>query len=263
MRRRTTLVKKTFGPLTLLTFSLLLASCQGGSSSGFDNIGGETTNNGTTSDPNNSALLEDQTDLLSPEFLPNDYSGKAAIGVKNFDQIFYSMVEVTGLSATPLTQSPLKEIYGTAGTSGTYLNLKPGLPATNAASGFSPSQMLNILTLATTFCDKMAKDPQGRKLLLQGSGLINEATSPFNFISASPSTTFADANKRADLSAFFANKFWGPKVDGDLDRQASEDQITSLIVDLSSGSASPTPTIQSVVTGACAAALGSPHMVLF
>jgi hypothetical protein len=255
--------------LSLSLLALTLAACQGGTGSSFEDTGGSATIAGN-SQPTPTPVSdvpppEDPTDLLSAKFVPNIYTGKAAPGVKNFEQIFQTMRGLTGLANVAVTVAPLSTVY--TGSSNSYLNLKAGLPSSNAVGSFVPSQMLNTLSLATTFCTQVLNNSGAltyRAGILAGTGILDANN---NYVSGTPDAFFKATNanglkNNVVIASTLATKFWGSTDDADADRVASEAQLAQLILDLSI-SASPQPTIASVMVGACAAALSSGQVVLF
>lgn len=251
--------------LGLSLLSVGFMACQGAGSS-FENLGASGTSGGPSSQ--DAGELQDPTDFLSVDYVPNSYSGKAAPGVKNFEQVFQSMKRVTGLESASESTPPLSRIIGSPSLPGTYVALRAGLPGANALNAFVPTQMLNMVSLATTFCSEILRDPPSRGLFLAGTGLVDSSN---NYISGRPDVVILANNasgipNNVALARFFATKFWGPAVDVGDDRTTSEDNLAALAIDLAAytgtGSATmPVTTMNSVVLGVCAAALSSGNVI--
>jgi hypothetical protein len=239
---------------------LILVACQG--ESHFENLGSSSKTPTSipaffTPTPPPPLSLQDPTDFLTQEFLPNEFHGKAAPGVKNFEQIYDSMRQLTGLLSYGDGQEPLRTVRLN------YLSLKSGLPKANALNALLPTQMLNISNLANTFCSQVITNAATRAALLANSGFL-DSNSAFPTMTAS--TLFSTKNTRGipnniALANFFAEKFWGSSVDTDAARASAESELATLVSDLASNTSETS--VSNVVIATCTTALSSGYVIFF
>src|SRR4051794_13824386 len=97
--------------------------------------------------------------------------------------------QVKVLSNTALNDAPLNNINST------YLNIKPQLPVANDLASYSPTQILNVLNLATTFCAGVIGNNTTRANVLNAD-VITAIGSNTN-----PTTFFGNATNRTNFAA--------------------------------------------------------------
>lgn len=176
-------------------------------------------------------------------------AGKSQIAVKNYEQIFETMVSVTGISVT----NEIRDIYTAS---------KGSLPADNTIENFSASQMLAISNLASSFCERVVPSNGSNMTFFTGTSFTT-----INNNSLHNPRVYLTSARQIELAQHYMTKFWGPELTPTPFRQTAQSELLGVITDALSelpstqnGDAQLTRTI---MRSLCAVTLASPQVILF
>lgn len=167
--------------------------------------------------------------------LPQDVNAPD-VGVKDFERIFMTMSELTGV---PSTNGTIRNNYNNF--------YRTQLPTSARLESYQESQMLSTLKLATEFCNTLLND-----------GTLRAAIWPaaqFNFGSG---TLFNNAQTKDQFIIRLMNRFWGEGVLDPMEYEEGGEMIDALMIEAMAAGSSTSNTAKL----ACSAALSSAHVVI-
>ncbi len=161
-------------------------------------------------------------------------------GIKNFEQIYYTMSVLTGVSPN---NSRVKAVFD---------DVSSALPSNNDIKTFSTGNQVSILKLATEFCHQMIDDSDLRRDVYPDVNFRRTPNEELN------------REKRAYLIERTIDHFLGQGVLGAGERNFIYAELNTLVSNLLDGSnLDSRNTTQMVGKGLCVTALGSIHNSIF
>jgi hypothetical protein len=185
------------------------------------------------------------TSFMPSEQSTTDTSGQQGIGIRNFEQIYATMTQVTGID--PMAS-------GNTSISNYYNNNKTSLPATNELSNLQANHLIAIMNLATKYCALAGSNATIRQNFYAGT---NFGTPSSTFNSQKPSTLLETSTQKIELAEFLLNKFWGNEIQTTRNRSDAISTLTALMDDVASGYADTNQFLIAVMDSVCTAALAS------
>lgn len=162
------------------------------------------------------------------------------VGIKNFEQVFYTMASLTGV---PPTNTNVVRVYDEVSTQ---------LPTENDIKTFAPSNHVGVLKLAAEFCDLMIENGTYRSAAYPGFNFNQTPTQVLN-------TAGREMVVQQSIDHFFGLGVLSPEEQGMI-RGEFQGLITTL---LANTNLNQSATTRMVVKGLCVASLGSVHLNLF
>jgi hypothetical protein len=157
------------------------------------------------------------------------------VGIKNFDQINYTMSQLTGI---PTSNTNVASVYS---------DIAIQLPTDNNVQNFLPSMQVAITKLATEYCDRLIE-----------IGTLKATIWPGIDFTQTPTQTLTTAKKTLLISQTISY-FYGPVSSSESATITTE--LTSLYDSLISGeSLTTSATTKKVVKGLCTASLSSAYV---
>lgn len=164
------------------------------------------------------------------------------VGIKDFEQILYSMEVLTGVQAS--SGSPVLNLYNT---------LNSQLPTDNSVKNFMTSQQIAIIKLSGEFCHRLFED----------ASLYNSFFTNFN-ITQNPNQALASQNGKLSMINDFIDRFWGVNVQPQGLEDEARVEMTAMIEDLLIGeNMNSTTTTRKVAKGVCTAMLSSAPVTMY
>ena len=186
-------------------------------------------------------------DPVVPEVKKDPMQAPVGVGIRNFDQINYSLSAITGVAPT--------SAIGVTGQPATvalvYAAEKSSLPTGNDVKAISPAQVSSATKVAAAYCSGLINVPANAT---QRTAIFGT----FNFAGL-PSAVFTDNS--ALISSLTA--LWGSNLASNGDMANYKAILDQLIKDLVAGKPDTAATTTAAVTGACAATLGSAPVLLY
>jgi hypothetical protein len=165
---------------------------------------------------------------------PPDVQRAADVGLRMFDEINATMVELTGVS----TAQP--------GVRATYEQVKQALPTIDSIDTFVSAHPVAIAQLSIQYCDALVEDGTARAAYFPG----------FDF-AAAPAQAFGPAGRTIVLDAL-VGRMLASNVATEPDAAGVRSDLDALITRLSScGTSCPAGRSATIVKASCAALLGS------
>lgn len=159
-----------------------------------------------------------------------------SLGIRNLDQIRYSMASITGVSARG------------ANIQAAYAELRSQLPDTNDIRSLTPAKISAITKLGAQFCDEAMLDQQIRADLLPGIDF-----------SAPPSAALTNPGNAAQM---LIERFWGTNLSTRADPAEDVDTLSTLISDLIAEQPNTAQATASILMGACTAVISSAPFIM-
>lgn len=164
-----------------------------------------------------------------------------SVGVKDFEEIYYSMSVVTGID--PQDEGGIRNLFS---------DLRTQLPFDASIKQYTTANQIAIIKLGAEYCHRLFSSGQ----------YYNNFFNNFN-IGQSPNQVLATEQQKQVMISEFINKFWGedtqPQNVEDLARQELSILIDDLLVGENMGSSTTTRT---VAKGVCSTLISSAPMVL-
>lgn len=199
-------------------------------------------------------ISNDDTDETSSE--AEAAYGLAALGVKNYLQIYESMWAATALET--ITSLPRSD--GTfSGIRNFYNSAKPILPSNNEIKSFTASHRLTISNLAWEFCDRALELSVVRANWFSGTIFAEMNNNTLH----RPSEILANLNQRELLATRLLDQLWGEEIVASPHRSQAVSELANLAADLMIGAPADAQSSRSIVKGVCTAALSSAAVSLF
>ncbi len=165
---------------------------------------------------------------------------RPVVGIKNFEQIFYTMSSLTGV---PPTNTAVVRVYDEVSTQ---------LPTDNDIKTFAPSNHVGVLKLAAEFCDLMIENGTYRSAAYPG----------FNF-TQSPNQALNTTGREMVIQQTI-DHFFGPGVLSSEEQGMIRGEFQGLITTLlANTNLTQAATTRMAIKGLCVASLGSVHLNLF
>ncbi len=165
---------------------------------------------------------------------PVDGDPEPEIGLRTFDEIYYSYAEITGV---PVNNADVRA---------TYDQVRQALPISANIRGFLSSQQMGITQLAIEYCNVMVED----------SALSQAFFGSFNY-DAQPAVAL-DANGRSQIINALHSNIAGTGIGTQPDNAAFDTELNSLMDTLGAcGNSCDADRTRTIVKSVCAAALGS------
>ncbi len=159
------------------------------------------------------------------------------VGVKNFEQVFQSMVAVTGV---PSTNTSVQNLYK---------EIVVQLPADNNVKSFLPANQVAITKLAAEFCEQLVEN-----------GTLRAVIWPTINFGQTPTQVFSAANKQLIINQAI-DRFL-PPLDTQT-RTSTVSELTKLFDELLTGeNLSSSVTTRKLVKAMCISTLASAHSTL-
>ncbi len=187
---------------------------------------------------------------LSPGYVPSSSTdtdsgpaddGKMALGVKNYQQIFDSLVVMTGLTVSDSVNTNLFNYFTTN---------KATLPPDMDIQKFLPNKMNSTTNLAYEFCEVLTSNNATQTTFFAGTSFGVVFT---NNATQSPAQLIVPLDKRAELVDHLLNRFLGPD-DGSNFRADTRQSMMDLLGDLAQGAPANTGETRLLMRGACTVA---------
>lgn len=176
----------------------------------------------------------------------------ASIGMRTFNQVFATMLSLTGLNNTATVTIPVRTSNGTSNASVTlqslYERLNPQMPENSDLQSFNGTAQKSIFTLAISFCDALVNKAKTNSDTAQ----IYFAGVDFN---ATPKVALSDAFKKP-LTLALISAFASPLVSEQPDANMLDDFV-STIDQLVVSKPSTVQSTSDIVTVVCGVALSS------
>lgn len=168
---------------------------------------------------------------------PDSELDQIDVGVKNFEQVFYSMAAVTGVAPTTTSVQNL------------YKEIIVQLPADNNVKSFLPANQVAITKLAAEFCE----------VLVETAALRSVVWPTINF-GQTPTQVFNAANKKIIVDQAI-DRFM-PPLDS-ATRTLTYNELVKLFDELLTGeNLGSNVTTRKVIKGMCISTLASAHATL-
>lgn len=218
----------------LLSMTLMLGA--------FTHCVSEAPSNKSSSSSSNRAPTSNNTGSSSSSV--NEVAAiQTSTGVKNHEQLLYTMAELTGV---PASTTQIKTVYN---------QVSATLPTTNEVKSLLAPNQVAIVKLAAEFCNQLMDNANVR-------ANRDAMFAPINFQAGATNLDFltTPANSRAFVGALIDN-FWGGMI-SENDLMDAEDELMGLLSDLAMGEANSSAGARKVAKGVCTAALSSAHVTL-
>ncbi|MEM9102669.1 MAG: LamG domain-containing protein [Pseudomonadota bacterium] len=180
--------------------------------------------------------------LPPPNATPADLPDRPQIGLRTFDEINYTMSNVTGV---PITHAAVTQTFNT---------VKQQLPTIEDIDSFLSAQQMAITQLAIEYCNALVEDTSLRATYFNN----------FNF-TASPSTAFNQAGKDTVINALL-DRMLGSNLTSQPDIEGSDgvrNELENLIDGLAGCGVNCAADRTATITKAtCAAVLGSAVVIV-
>ncbi len=234
---------------TSITFSALMIGT-------LSMVGCQSSVSSKTSDPTPTQ------NLAGPDETLIDVTGTTALAIKNYDEIFNTMDQLTGLNIQRTT-NPTQGTTELGGNANAlmlfYSGNQASLPYTNSADLFDAAHGLTTFNLAYEFCAVLVDNAPERARFF--SELF-----PFNLMNNdamhSPSVILTSENK-TKLVQYILDKFWVAVPKDSARRLEAEADLVQLInTTLDGSNMNQSATTRNVALTVCTTALGSGEIFL-
>ncbi len=170
-------------------------------------------------------------------------AGKQGLGVKNYEQMYQSMLAATGVNPN---------INGNTGIRDYFTNNKTNLPNSFTITEFAPTHVNAVIGLTGLICDRLIKD---------GTAKAAFYPAPLNTLNTGTGTIanlFANQTQKQALIDLYFDKFWGVELEPTAARIQAKDEAMTLMNDLISNYATNNSgQAVAVAEGMCVAVLSS------
>lgn len=180
----------------------------------------------------------------------DDSTGLQGVGVKNYEQIFASMVSATGIN--PASNNGNLNVY--------YNTNKPSLPTSNDIQSLQANQLISIMNFASQFCIELINSETNRINFFNGTDF---GTTTGTFGAKKYSDLLGSSTQKYTFAEFMLKRFWGEEIAPTVSRQNAINSLVTLSGDLATGFADNNTTLKNAMNGVCAAALGSGPVIYF
>lgn len=223
-------------------------SSNGSGSKATETSGGDSDKKDDTNDGSVTSVPTDKTVVALTE------ADGPKVGIRSFNQIFASMVALTGISPKTVVVVPVRNGANVTNTNielrALYAQLQPQLPLSTDIKAFNGSAQKTIFSLAIGFCDALvakAKTPAGSAELAKYFGGMSFTTAPAQALQGAA---------KDNLASSLVKAFAGPAAE-DQSGQAIITELSTVIGSLMSTKAATVQSTSDIATVACAAGLAS------